>query len=455
MAELFDLSVAEAAKHIRNKQISPVALAESLLDRIDSLEPILHAWVTIDREEVLSIALQREQEQENGNIRGALHGIPVGMKDIFYTAGMKTTAGSRIFAEFVPTYDSTVVARLKDAGAIILGKAVTTEFAGGDPPPTLNPWNLAHTPGGSSSGSAAAVAARMCPAATGSQTGGSTCRPASYNGVVGLKPTYGRISRYGMVPLVWSRDTVGIIVRTVEDAAIMLGALAGHDPNDPGSSTHPVSNYLQEMQTLDRPPRIGLIREFFSERSIPEVWQHTEEVVHRLAGAGATVTEIGLPATFATADNFGRILGNVETATFNEEFFLERADEYGPLIRASIEAGMMIPGVRYLQAQRFRRLFRQDMIDMVKKVDVILTPTTPEPAPDVSTTGDSVFQRQWTFCGLPTITIPSGLSRSGLPLGIQLAGLPFEEGKLLAGARWCEAVLGVDLSPPLSNYLKR
>lgn len=234
MVEAYELSVSELAQKIKDRQLSPTALVRSLLSRIDSLDETLRAWVTIDQEEVLTTARLREQELEEGNSVGVLHGVPVGLKDIFYTAGMKTTACSRIFADFVPEYDATSVAKLKEAGAIILGKAVTTEFATSDPSPTRNPWNLAHTPGGSSSGSSVAVAVGMVPAALGSQTGGSTCRPAAYNGIVGLKPTYGRISRYGVIPVSWSLDTVGILVRTVDDAAVMLQAMAGHDPKDPG-----------------------------------------------------------------------------------------------------------------------------------------------------------------------------------------------------------------------------
>ena len=229
----------------------------------------------------------------------------------------------------------------------------------------------------------------------------------------------------------------------------MLQVMAGHDPNDPGSSSQPVPDYLEQMKANDRPPRIGLIKEFFFDRSTPEIRSHTEEVAQKLARAGATVEEINLPQSFATAHSCQRIVSNVEAAAFHEESFRERADEYGPKIRANIEMGILVPGVRYLQAQRLRRQFRQDMIDMVKQVDVALTPTIPEPAPkDLTTTGDAAFQSPWTSSGLPTIAIPSGLSQSGLPLGVQLGGLPFEEGKLLAAARWCEEALGVNLWPP-------
>ena len=449
MSEPFQLTVAEAAKQIRQGDLSPVTLVQSLLERIDALEPSLKAWVTIDREEVLSAARQREKDLEQGRPKGPIHGVPVGLKDIYYTAGMKTTACSKIYADFVPGYDATTVARIKDAGGIILGKAVTTEFATGDPSPTINPWNSAHTPGGSSSGSSVAVATRMCAAALGSQTGGSTCRPAAYNGIVGLKPTYGRISRYGVVPVSWSLDTVGILVRSVEDAAIMLQVMAGHDPNDPGSSKEEVPDYLEQIRAENKPPRIGLIKEFFFDHATDEVRRHTDAMAQRLAQAGATVEEVPLPDSFSTAHSCQRVVSNVECAAFHEENYRVRADEYGPKIRSGIEMGMLIPGIRYLQAQRLRRQLREDMCAMFRDVDVLMTPATLAPAPrDLSTTGDASFQVPWTSAGLPTIVVPSGLSEEGLPLAIQLAGLPLQEGKLLGAATWCESTLGVNLSPP-------
>lgn len=449
MTDYHRLGVAQTARQVLDRQLSPVSLAQSLLDRIDQFDPSLQGWVTIDREEVLTTARQREQEMESKTPLGPMHGVAVGLKDIFYTAGMKTTACSRIYADFVPDYDATVVSRLKAAGAIILGKAVTTEFASSDPSPTRNPWNRQHTPGGSSSGSSVAVATGMCPAALGSQTGGSTCRPAAYNGIVGLKPTYGRISRHGVVPLSWSLDTVGILVRSVEDAAVMLQVLAGHDPPDSGSSPEPVPNYLQQMDAWEGPPRIGLLRDFFFEHSTPEVRANVDATAQKLSQAGAAVEEVKLPDSFATAHSCQRLVSNVEAAAFHQQFFRDRAEEYGPRIRSNIEMGMLAPAVSYLQAQRLRRELRQDLVELVRRVDVLLMPTTPSPAPrDLNTTGDAVFQAPWTSAGLPTISIPSGLSPSGLPLGVQLAGLPFEEGALLAAARWCEEVLDLAQWPP-------
>ena len=442
------LGVFESAQEIRSGALSPVTLAQSLLERIDALEPALQAWVTIDREQVLGAARERENEAEQGRFRGPLHGVPVGVKDIFYTEGMVTTACSRILADFVPDFDATCVAKLKEAGAIILGKAVTTEFAAGDPSRSRNAWNPAHTPGGSSSGSSVAVSTGMCAAALGSQTAGSVCRPAAYNGIVGLKPSYGRISRRGVVPYSWSLDTVGILVRSVADAAVMLQAMAGHDPQDDGSAAEPVPDYLAQMNALDRPPRIGIIRDFFYDQSTAEVREHTDAAAEKLAAVGAIIEEISLPASFATAHACQSIVSNVEAAAFHEENFRERADEYGPRVRSSIEMGMLAPALSYVQAQRLRREFRRDLIAALASVDAALMPTIHAPAPaDLNTTGDPVFQAPWTSAGLPTITLPSGLSASGLPLGVQLAGQPFSEGSLLAVARWCESALGVELWP--------
>jgi aspartyl-tRNA(Asn)/glutamyl-tRNA(Gln) amidotransferase subunit A len=451
MPQPYRLTVSETAQQIKDKQLSPVDLVQSQLERIDATDKELQAWVTIDREEVLTTAKQLEDEANGGRTRGMLHGVAVGLKDIFYTAGMKTAAGSKVYADFVPDFDATTVRKIKEAGGIILGKAVTTEFATSDPSPTYNPWNLEHTPGGSSSGSSVAVASKTVGAALGSQTGGSTCRPAAYNGIVGLKATYGRISRYGVVPVSWSLDHVGILVRTVDDAALMLQVLSGEDANDPGSANEPVPNFMQQMAEHNLPPRIGVPSQYFQEKSTSEVWAHTQAVANQLAAAGAEIVEIGLPGSFSSSHSVQRIVMNVECAAYHEQFHADQAEDYGPRVRAGMEMGMLIPATKYLQAMRLRRQFRQDMVQMVQQVDAVLTPTTPAPAPkDRNTTGDASFQAPWTSCGLPTVTIPSGLSENGMPLGVQLGGLPFEEGKLLGIAKWCETTLGVQLSPP--NY---
>ena len=451
MPESYELSVADAAAQIRQGSLSPVALAESLLARIDAHDGDLQAWVTIDREAVLAAAHVSEAAVQRGDALGPIHGVPVGLKDIFYTAGMLTACGSKVYADFVPDFDATCVSKIKLAGGIILGKAVTTEFATSDPSPTHNPWNLEHTPGGSSSGSSAAVAARMVPAALGSQTGGSTCRPAAYNGIVGLKPTYGRISRYGVAPVSWSLDHVGILTRTVADAALMLQVMSGGDDNDPGSLRQPVPDFLAQMAENDRPPRIGLVRQYYQDYSTPEIWAHTEAVANKLAEAGAEVEEIPLPDSFANVHSFQRVVMNVDCAAFHEANHRVRAEDYGPRIRAGMEMGMLIPTATYLKAQRLRRQFRADMNAMASKVDVVMTPATPAPAPkDLNTTGDAAYQVPWTAAGLPTVVVPTGLSELGMPMAVQFGAPWAEEGRVLGASQWCERVAGLRQGPP--NY---
>ncbi len=450
MPELFELTVAESARRIRDGSLSPVALMESLLGRSERLEPSQKVWVTMDDKLALETARRRERELEREGPRGPLHGIPVGIKDIYYTQGMRTTCCSPIFEDFVPEYDATSVALLKKAGAIIMGKTVTTQFACGDPSPTRNPWNAEHTPGGSSSGSAAGVAAGVFPAALGSQTGGSVLRPASYNGVVGLKPTFGRISRYGVVPVAWSLDTLGTFTRSVEDAALMLNVMAGRDIKDHSSSSEPVPDYTASIASLSSPPRIGIVRPFFFERCDEEVRGRTIEAVDRLAKSGALVEDVDLSYDFDTVLSAQRVLMTVECAAVHQKNFSLRPDDYAPNVRGVIEAGMVTPAVTYMQAQRIRRSFRRVMEEAARGFDVLVSPSTVTPAPrDLTTTGDPMFQAPWTTCGFPTITLPIGLSESGLPLGLQIAAGPFDEEGLFAAASWCEQIFGLDLKPPI------
>ena len=446
--EPYELTIAQASALIAAGELSPVALMESLLGRIHRLEPGLKAWVTLDPEAALKAARDSERLLERGGPAGPLHGIPVGVKDIFYTAGVRTTACSRVYADFVPAYDAACVARFKQAGAIMLGKTVTTEFAYADPPPTINPWNPARTPGGSSSGSAVGVAARMCPAALGSQTVGSVLRPAAYNGVVGLKPTYGRISLYGVFSLAWSLDTVGVLTRSVEDAAIMLQAMAGHDPRDPVSSTQPVPDYRAALNSIGGPPRIGLVRGPFEQRAVEDVRAHTAQVVRKLADAGAVVEEVELPRSFAAHEDALALTVPAEAAAFHKETFAPDPSRYGPIIRNTLQQGLETSAVDYLLAQRVRIAFREELREVMRGVDVLLTPSTPAAAPaDLSTTGDRRFQGPWTAAGVPAISLPTGLDTDGMPLGIQLLSPWFTEERLLAAAHWCQHTLDVTLAP--------
>ena len=444
---LHTFGAVDAARAIREKVLSPVDLVEALLKRIETVDPHIQAWALVDRDGARAAARQAVDEAARGVFRGPLHGVPFGAKDIFYSAGLPTEAGSKVMAGFVPDYDATSVARLKAAGAILLGKLHTTEFATSDPAPTRNPWNLACTPGGSSSGSAAAVAARMVPLALGSQTIGSNVRPASYCGLVGLKPTFGRISTRGVMALSYTQDHVGLMARSVEDVALALSVTAGHDPEDPSSSRVPVPDYLAAI-TRRRTPRIGLLREFF-ERATTEVADVTSQAVSRLERAGAIVEEAKLPPTFRAVAAAAYLITRSDTASIHAERFASKADLYRPAIRSSIEMGMLIPGDLYVRALRIRGQFRRELGPLLDRYDVLLTPTTPAPAPEGLATGDPQFQIPWSLSGMPSVTVPSGLTTSGLPLGIQLVSGAFTESALLAAAAWCEDVLDHTPAPNL------
>lgn len=444
---LHELCAVDAARAIRDKVLSPVDLVDALLERIETVDGRVQAWALVDRDGARAAARQATDEAARGVFRGPLHGVPFGAKDIFYSAGLPTEAGSKVMASFVPDYDATAVGRLKAAGAILLGKLHTTEFATSDPAPTRNPWNLACTPGGSSSGSAAAVAAQMVPLALGSQTIGSNVRPASYCGLVGLKPTFGRISTRGVMPLSYTQDHVGLMARSVEDIAFALAVTAGHDPDDPSSSRAPVPDYLAAI-TRRRAPRIGLLREFF-ERATAEVADVTAQAVNRLADAGAGVEGAKLPPTFRAVPAAAYLITRSDTASIHAERFAQKADLYRPAIRSSIEMGMLIPGDLYVRALRIRRQFRRELKPLLDRYDVLLTPTTPAPAPEGMATGDPQFQVPWSLSGLPSVTVPCGLTTSRLPLGIQLVSGTFGEAALLATAAWCEDVLGHAQAPNL------
>ena len=447
MIPLHALTVTEAAAAIHSGQLSPTALLEALLARIGARDPGLKAWVWVDEKGALETARQRAAEAEARQFKGPLHGIPVGLKDIYHVAGMTTTAGAGAFAYERPTEDAESVARLRQAGAIIMGKTKTTEFAYLDPADTHNPWNPAHTPGGSSSGSAAVVGARMVPLTLGSQTVGSTLRPAGYCGVIGFKPTHGRISCRGVVPLAWSLDHVGIFCRSVADAALVLQILAGHDPGDPLSATEPVADYAHLKP--QRAPRLGVPREFFLERASAEVGAHLAKVGEAFARAGASVEELKLPPSFSGIHEAGTRVMQVEAAAFHAERFATHAAQYRPKIQALIGTGLKASGVDYALAQQLRWRFRAEMGPLFDHVDALLMPVAGTPAPKgLDSTGDPTFCAPWSFAGLPAISLPSGLAQDGLPLAIQLVSSAFDEARLLAVAQWCEAALRFSAAPP-------
>jgi aspartyl-tRNA(Asn)/glutamyl-tRNA(Gln) amidotransferase subunit A len=373
----------------------------------------------------------------------------VGIKDIFYVAGLPTEAGSKSWSGFVPDYDATSISRLKEAGAVILGKTHTTEFAFMDPAPTRNPWNTAHTPGGSSSGSGAGVAARMCPAALGSQTLGSVLRPAAFNGVVGFKPQHGRISAYGVVPLSQTLDHVGILARSVPDAALIFQTIAGHDPRDYYSLDEPVPDALGSLAGQVA-PHLGVVKDYFFDNADEEVQRHIEEVAEKLRSAGAVVEEVAMPPSFHTIVENARIILAVEAAAYHQEMYARKKDQYRRGIGQTIEVGLDTPATVYARALQTRLQQCAETIPLLRRFSALLSPTAQGPAPrGLESTGNPVMQGPWTAIGVPSISLPTGLSQSGLPLAIQLAGPPRAEDRLLAVARWCEAALKVHLTPPL------
>jgi aspartyl-tRNA(Asn)/glutamyl-tRNA(Gln) amidotransferase subunit A len=432
-----DLSLAGAAAAIRAGTLSPVEYVESLFRLMDRIEARVQAWVTVDRESVLREARECESEAKRGHFRGPLHGVPLGIKDIFYTRGLRTTMGSVIYKDFVPDRDARAVAKLKQAGAIVLGKTVTTVFANLDPGPTRNPWNLEHTPGGSSSGSAAAVAARMCPAAIGSQTIGSVGRPAAFCGVASLVPAQQRISLKDMFPLAWSLDHVGVFARSVADIEMMLD---------------PMVESPVERSSKRGPFRIGLLRGFFYENATPEAQSLNDRLADQLAAAGFRVEESRLPAIFDLHQPILRTILRSETSSIHERLFAEHAETYGPKLRSLIETGMLIDARDYLRARRLRHRYQREMATLFEKFDALMTPPAKGTAPaGIETTGDPVMNGPWTLTDFPTMTLPHALGADGLPIGVQLTGPPLQEGLLLAIAKAVEKVVGFRARPILEK----
>ena len=404
---------------------------------MDAVEPRVRAWTTIDRDAVLADARQLEAEARRKQFRGSLHGIPVGIKDIFYTKNLRTTMGTTAFEDFVPTMDAEVVKKLRHAGAIIMGKCVTTVLVFLDPGPTRNPWDTAHTPGGSSSGSAAAVAAGMCPVSIGSQTVGSVGRPGAFNGIVSIMPTQSRVSLAGAFPLAWSLDHVGAFSRSVADLDALLETLI--DSPMPSHPARPVGHRY----------RIGVVRGFFHEKADAESRAGIDALAGKLSDAGFDVEEASLPAIFDLHQAILRTIVRSEAASTHQDLFLEKPHAYGPKLRDLVQMGQLLDATSYLRARRIRRHYQRDMARLFEHFDLLLTPGAPGPAPLGMATGDPVMQAPWTLADFPTMTLPSGLSANGLPLGVQISAAPLHEGLLMEAAKAIESVLGFDAKPNL------
>jgi aspartyl-tRNA(Asn)/glutamyl-tRNA(Gln) amidotransferase subunit A len=451
VSELVWKPITELARMIAAKEVSPVELIQAHLDRIEVLNGKLKAYITVCREEALAAAKAAEAAVLNGQPLGRLHGIPIGLKDLYATQGIKTTGGSKILAEWVPTEDATVVTRLKEAGAIVLGKLNMHEFAYGPEGLNIrygdawNPWDAKthRIAGGSSSGSGVAVAAGLCPGALGSDTGGSIRIPAALCGITGLKPTYGRVSRSGVLPLAWSLDHVGPMTRTAADSALMLSAMAGYDPRDPTSSVLPVPDYSAALTGQVKGLRVGLLRAFFLESAGLVLRQAVEQAAKVLEQLGARVEEVTLTtAEHAAGASFAIIAP--EALAYHEAWMKSRPDDYGPDVRERLRVGAFVSATQYLRGQQARALIRNEVDAALARLDVLIAPATPIVATPVGQSEVTVegekrdvrgsltrFTRIFNLSGHPVCTLACGFTAPGLPIGMQIAGRPFDEATVL------------------------
>jgi aspartyl-tRNA(Asn)/glutamyl-tRNA(Gln) amidotransferase subunit A len=467
-AELFYKSIAELLSLLEAKTVSAVELTQAIVTRTKAVEARVHAFNSFDEPDALAQAAASDARRAAGRARGPLDGIPVGLKDVIAVDGQPLTASSKMLANFVSPYDATVTQKLKNAGAICWGRLNLDEFAMGSSTensafgPTSNPWDLTRVPGGSSGGSAAALAAGEAIATLGSDTGGSIRQPAALCGVVGLKPTYGLVSRFGLIAFASSLDQIGPFTRTVEDAAIMLGAISGHDERDSTSFKADVVDYRGELSKRKGPWRLGIPKEYFADGLDPEVAAAVEKAIAFYKSQGCEINEVSLPHTqycldtyyiIATAEassNLARYdgvrYGHRSTAATDvvDLYFKSRAEGFGAEVKRRIILGTYVLSsgyydAFYLRAQKVRTLIRQDFLNAYKDVDALITPTSPIPAFKIGEKSDplamylcDIYTIGVNLAGLPGISVPCGFTKSGLPIGMQLIGQPFQEASLLA-----------------------
>lgn len=435
---------------LRGREVSSAELTASCLQDVERLQPKLNAFLTVTAEAALNTARRRDEELAAGAGRGPLHGIPVAVKDVFCTRGVRTTCGSPLFHDYIPDHDAAVVERLEAAGAVLLGKTGMHELAYGitsnNPHygAVRNPWDTARIPGGSSGGSGAAVAAGMAFVAMGSDTGGSIRIPASFCGVIGLKPTSGRVSRHGVLPLDFTLDHMGPLTRSVRDAAATLAVLAGHDPRDESSSRQPVTDYLAAATGPNLTDiRVGWPENFYFDRLRPAVEKNIRRAAETLEELGARIVPVRLPDIEAI-NTVGRLILFAEASAVMEPY-LDKRSRFGSDVLALLDQGRLLPATDYLNAQRLRRLQQQEFRHVWRRVDCLLTPATPMTAPlvgesEVTIGGRSEdvrlaatrLLRGFNVLGLPALSMPCGLDDGGLPVGLQIAGPPFAEARILA-----------------------
>jgi len=447
VTEPYALTVAAASGLLASRELSAVGLAESVLSRIESVEPLLHAYVHVDADGALEAARRADAELAAGRRRGALHGIPVGIKDIIDVAGLPTRAGSAARADVVATTDAGVVERLREAGAVLVGKTVTHEFAfGATCPPARNAWDTECIPGGSSGGSGAAVAADACLAALGTDTGASVRNPASLNGVVGLKATYGRVSRRGVVPCSWTCDHVGPLAKTVEDAALVLGAIAGHDRQDASSSAAPVPDWTADLDGGVAGLRIGVAERFFFENAHPDVEAAVRGALDVLVGLGAELVPVDIPYVEHSLPA-AYVLVLVEGASYHRRELAAKRALYSEPVRAFLDAGSVTFGTAYVDALRVRAVIARSFRDVFRgrRLDALVAPTSsvgPVRVGESFAVGGDGEPRPlldhyarltcpFNLAGMPAISVPCGFDADRHPVGLQIAGRPFYESTVL------------------------
>jgi aspartyl-tRNA(Asn)/glutamyl-tRNA(Gln) amidotransferase subunit A len=464
-----DWTIESLADAIRRGKISPVEATDQCLGRIRRLDPQLRAFITVDAGGALRVAKEREAEAAAGRWRGALHGVPLAFKDLCHIRGLPTSCGTTSAEYFVAEHDCTAVSRLTAAGAITLGKLNMSELAMGPFGDNAhhghvqNPWRAGHVSGGSSSGSGAAVAAGLALGALGSDTGGSIRLPAACCGIVGLKPTYGRVSRAGVMPLSWSNDHLGPMARTVRDTALMLQVIAGRDPLDATSSPRAVPEYLAGLDGGIAGLRLAVPENFFFQGVDAEIATGVREVVRALEGLGARVEETRVPDPQIMNDVCA-IISRCEGAAVHARLYRERPEQLQPVVRARLDLGFRIPAHDYLQALRLRaRLTRAFIREVFAEADVLLAPVIPQPAPPLAYATEGAVEelatrqggfarltRSFNGLGLPALAVPCGFSRAGLPLALQIVGRPFDEATVLrAGQAYEEATGWTRRLPPL------